>query len=346
MKPWPVLVVSLLAASAAMAAEIPLGELAPPGTKVAIGINVRGLVDAPVVKSLGNQAQNLGAKLAATGHLTGFDPLKDLDQILILSTGEGDKAPMLAVLRGRFDLQQLAPGTTRYHDVAMIDVGYAAGPAAGGAMALLDGEIALAGDRAQVQAAIDRRGSGARLNAELASRIDSMRMRYDIWAIGDCPEGLAGPPGAAEALRSVDRFSFGAALRQGAEVVAEVHARLPEDAAKIQVAMGLLESALKAQQPADSAAKFDLHAEDGNFQILLSIPEGELEKAVEMQRKMLVSAVSKGWQPKAMPAPARVVPEPEHVQPQPLRAAKPPIRTYITRGPNGDTTFVRLPGGK
>lgn len=273
-----------------MASDVSVSELAPPGTRVAIGINVRGLLDSPLAKDLGGQEQDLAAKLAASRNLSGFDPLKDVDRVLILSTGAGDKAPTLIVVRGRFDVQRLAKDAKRYHDIPVIE-----NAADGGSIALLDSATAIVGDAAQVQAAIDRRGSGAALDVDLMSRIDAAQSQYDIWGLGDCPDGLAAPAGGADVLRSIDRFAFGAALREGLALTAEIHAHSAGDAARMTAALSMIEAALEAQ-PKDSGFKFDLQSKDGTFQIALSVPEADLRKAIQAQRASVVSAVSKHFE--------------------------------------------------
>jgi hypothetical protein len=363
---WPVLLA--FAASAAMASDVSVSEWAPPGTKVAIGINVRGLLNSPLAKDLGAQEQDLAAKLLASRNLNGFDPLKDVDRIWILSTGAGVKAPTLIVVRGRFDAEQLAKDARRYHDIPILEIGND-----GASIALIDSETAIAGEKAQVEAAIDRRGSGAELDADLMSRIDAAQSQYDIWGLGDCPDGLAAPVGGGDALRSIDRFAFGAALRDGLSLTATIHARTSEGATQMTEVLGMIEAALKMQQPKDGGLKFDLQSENGTFQIALSVPEEELRKGIEKQRAAMVSGVSKAESVAAKPAESTLpllaeppilpvldsipeVPSVPAVQPQPEveakavvpPAAKPPVKpemkAEIVKAPNGDTLLLKLPG--
>jgi hypothetical protein len=345
-----------------MAAEVPVAELAPPGTTVAIGINVHELLNSPLAKDFASQQQEFAAKFAGNGMPKGFDPLKDVDQVLILAAGAKPASPMVIILRGRFDTKQLAQGAKRYHNVPMVE-----------GMGVISSDTLIVGNRADVQAAIDRIGSGAQMDAQLVSRMDAARERYDIWGIGDCPEGLPTPGEGTEALRSIDRFTFGAALREGLAVTAEFHAGSTEDAAKMSAALSLMEAALKMQQPKDSATKLDVHAEDGTFRISLAMPAEELRQAVEAQRTRLVSAMGKASggngavdaapevalppveEPSTLPvleamtppAPSVAVdPAPEVKQKAavPPAPVKPEAKTVIVKAPNGDTLVVRLPG--
>jgi hypothetical protein len=369
MKRWPVLFVFSMAVAAAMASEAPISKLAPPGTKVAIGINVRGLLDSSLAKNFG-QEQALAAKLTSSQEMAGFDVLKDLDQVLILSTGSGQNAPTLIIAHGRFDVEKLAAGAKKYHDVPVVG-----SPKTGsGVFALLDGENVIAGEPDLVRAAIDRLGSGDQLDADLLARIDAARQKYDLWGIGDCPDGLAAPGEGADALRAIDKFAFGAALRQGLELTAEIHARTSEDAAKMTAAIGLLEAALKMQAK-DSDIKFDVHSDNGTLKISLSMSEEELRKAIETQRATLTSAMTqhagngvRNTSAEAAAPEAALPPVAESSAPALESAApvalsmdakpdvslvpvvtkpiRPEAKTQVVKAPNGDTLFLKLPGAK
>jgi hypothetical protein len=325
-----------------MASDASISELAPPGTKVAIGVNVRGLLDSSLAKDLGDEVRGAASALAAGQNLAGFDPLRDVDRVLILATNADGKVPPLIVLRGRFDVEQLAHGAKRYHDVPVIDD--AKGTA--GAIGLIDGETAIVGELAQVEAAIERRGSGAPVDADLISRIDAAWPRYDVWGLGDCPEGLAGPGDAAQAIPAIDRFSFGATVRQGLELTAEIHPRSAGDGARMTSLLGMFETALKAQQPKDSGAKFDVQSENGTFRISVTVPDEDLRKAIAAQRASLAAAVSKRARGEG-PAAARpaTLPVREAKAPAPV-APRPQAKTQIVTAPNGDTLYLKLPGGK
>jgi hypothetical protein len=359
MKRWPVVSVFAWAVAAAMASGASVSELAPPGTKVAAGIDVRGLLNSSLAKDLADEVRGTAAMLASQPNLAGFDPLKDVDRVLILVTNTDDKAPALVIVSGRFDLDRLARGAKRYHDVAVIEDAKDPNSAIG----LIDSETAILGNPAQVHAAIDRRGSGAQLDADLLSRMEAAWSRYDVWGMGDGP-GPAATGEAADALRSVDRFSFGVALRQGLELTAEIRPRSSEDGAKIMTALSMIEMALKARQPKDSATKFDLDSDHGTLRIAVTVPEGELRKGIEAQRTSMVAAVSKrvqGARPATAPpnAPEVTLPVLEAtappapwlvpVAPKPtarFETRRPEAKAQIVTAPNGDTLFVRLPGAR
>ncbi len=378
MKRWPVVCLFAWAVAAALGADASLSELAPPGTKVTIGINLRKLLDSPLASEFGGADRDAAAKLTMKGGLAGLDPFKDVDQIWILMSNINDKAPALVVVRGRFDVEQLGRGAKRYKDVPMVE----GGTEAGGVIGLISGQTIIGGETAQVQAAIDRIGS-EHLGSELQERIAVAGSRYDIWGIGEIPEEpQATPPapaqtGDAPSLASIDRFMFGLAAQQGLALTAEVHARTTEGAAQITAALSILEAGLKAQAK-DGGVTFDVQQDNGTFRISVAVPEAVVRKAITDQKSSMAAAFSgiaagagakdgakpadapaaPATVPAADPAPATppvaaaAPPAPTLISPQPAAVAAPPsapkpqTKPLIVKAPDGDTMIVRLPGAK
>ena len=215
----------------------------------------------------------------------GFDPLHDLDEILIASSGEGQKAPTLIVARGKFDVARLAPNGELYKGVTLVTPDTKAQNVFG----FLDVTTAVAGDPVMVKAAIDRHASPAPLPAALAAQVADYNQHYDIWGVVNRAAGLAGyVPSSSKAspLDSIDHFQFGLALKQGLELAAEVHARTAKDADQMAATMQLFSSMANASQPAGSnGTKFDVKNTDGTLKISLAVSEQDLKKAIEAQRK-------------------------------------------------------------
>src|ERR1700704_6402211 len=94
----PVLLLSVVL----QAAEPVLPDFIPPGTNLVIGFSLRGLTDSPFVKAFAGDAKVMSADYLKGSPLAGLDPLKDLDDVIVATAGEGDKSPTLIILRGRF----------------------------------------------------------------------------------------------------------------------------------------------------------------------------------------------------------------------------------------------------
>jgi hypothetical protein len=299
--------IALLLAATACAAETSLPEIVPPDTKVVIGIQVRRLLDSPLGRKLSADAGKSAALKVA-----GVDLLKDVDEVVIATSGVGQNPPSLLVLTGRFH----AGTGEKYHDVPVMSVPQHADQI----LAILDETTALAGDRALVRGAIDRRGKGASAAAGLLERIGEMSGRYDVWGVGDHLPKSAQPG----QMDSVDGFSFGAALREGLEATAEIHLRSAADAEKATAMLKMLEAMVQSQS---SAAKFHFESHDGTLKVALSIPEAELKKAIEAQKTVIASAIM--GQMRAA---------------KPMGPVKPKQEAMIVNDSNGNTLRVTLPG--
>jgi hypothetical protein len=319
--------VLLLAAVPVRADDAALTECFPPGTKIVFGLSLRSLLDSPVVKSLQGDVQKISSEmmkgqpiplleLLQAEPLAGFDPLKDIDDIIVAGSAAKEKSTGLVLLRGRFSASRFSGASTTYRDVPM----FGDTKQAGGVMALLDVSTAILGNEADVRAAIDRRGKASKLEPGLAAKVRSMAGNFDVWGVGDVPEGgVPKAAGAAEQLNAIDHFEFSAALRQGLEVNAQLHARTAKDAAQMQQSLQMFEAILKGQA-ATAGTKIDLESANGTVKLSIRVSEEDLKKGIEAQRA--------GMQ--AGKVPARPAPK----------------QTRMVNNDRGDTVTITLPGGR
>jgi len=340
--------VLLLAVRVVPAADIALTDFFPPGTRVVFGAHVRAIVEAPLTQAAVAQAQaQAQAQMPASAKnwlavakLDGFDPLHDIDEVLVATTGKSQNPPTVVVATGRFDVARLAKDAKQYHGVPILG----GDKPSDAVVALLDGSTALAGDRSSVLAAIDHRGGGASADSELAARVASMRDRYDIWGVGDHLEGVIPASAQSQGLDSIDRFQFGIAIQQDMQLAGEIHARSAKDAEKLGATLGLLIAMIKAQQPS-SGTKFDLQEDHGTFKVTVAIPEAEVKKAIEAQRAAFERGVASGVQFNAVPVGVRsAAPAPAAPQAAPKAAPKPGPPVVVDK--DGNTVILTLPGKK
>jgi hypothetical protein len=277
----------------------------PADTKVVIGLQVKGMVDA-IVRNFGSEPLKAGVTFTESTPFAGFDPAKDLDEVLIATSGKGDTPPALMVLRGHFDPAKLKVKPQAYHGVPVVTDPQKPGQV----LALLEGGTALAGDAGLVHAAIDHKNNGASWTA----RIDPLRAKYVVWGIGD---GIEGTPG--DQMKSLDRFEFGAGFEHGIDLTAAAHFRAPEDAEALSMLLKLMQAA-----PQTGGAKIDIETAGGTMRVSLRMSEEELKKAIESQKEALAAAVMSqlGTKPPV------------------------PKDPKIVTNSQGDTTSVTLPGKK
>jgi hypothetical protein len=318
-------------AIASAADRIP-SEYFPPQTRVVIGISLRTLLDSPLFAAAGGGA----ALIPKAGPFLGLDPSKDLDSVIIASEGDTASAPSIAVVRGRFRLD--AAGATEHAGVPIFEDKK-------GFLALVDANTAIAGTLADVKAALDRRGGAGALSADLAARIDAVAGRHDFWAVGDLPEGLAPSKPGAKEMPSIDRFDFGASLRDGLQLQGSVHLRSSEEAAQLATMIQMFSTMLQ-MQPSKSAAKFNLKADGGTLRVDISIPEAELKRTVSEQKDLFTGMLGSRM-PRRLGTPAAAPTVAESPKPPAYPISRPPSApATIVTNDRGETVQVTLPGGK
>jgi hypothetical protein len=286
-----------------------LTDLLPAEHRVVIGINVRAIIDSAVLPNFGSDPKTVSALLLAQKELNGLDPLKDVDSVLVVITGDGPTPPGLAIVRGHFDAEKLGPALANNKDPKNMAV-------------VLDPTTLLAGDVPTVRAAMDGRGKPHKTDAALVAKIDSLSARFDVWGLGDVPKGFAAANGASGGLEAVDHFEFGAAFRKGLTIEAQAHVRSTQDSKKMTESLAMLEKMFSVRQTSSNGGKFSLTSQNGTFKLSLVLTEEELKKAIVMQKTSIAKALT---------------PAPKPTRPEDVK---------IVSRPNGDTFQVILPGGK
>src|ERR1035441_3072399 len=108
------LLVLLFAVRAVPAADAALTDLFPAGTKVVLGINLRSVVESPLGQAVAAQTQKQVQSQAAAADwlklasLAGFDPLRDIDEVLVATNGEGQNPASFIGAGRRCDVGRLA----------------------------------------------------------------------------------------------------------------------------------------------------------------------------------------------------------------------------------------------
>jgi len=282
------LIALLLSAQILVAADSSLPEYVPPNTKILIGIEVRGILDSDWGKQLVEQVKSAaGSDLLKQAAITGFDPLKDVDEVWIAGSSLDNKGPTLAILRGRFDKSRLPKAIGRFREVPLI-------PMDGNRrqlMALVDSSTILAGDRYVVELAIERHGSRFVPDAHFMAAAAELRKRYWIWAEGSHLDGLAAPKGAPQGIGAMDSFEFGLALNHNLEMAAQLQMQSAADAQKLLGTLAMLQM-MASQQKGESQARIETHVTGKTVDVSLTVPESELKKAWEQQRAAIAQNLS------------------------------------------------------
>lgn len=301
--------VSLLAllSTAAFAADASLVQMLPGSPRMVAGINMQQSVNSPLGRFLLNQMKDDDQGLRKFIEATGFDPRRDLHELIVANydspaaASAGAKGHSVIVAKGNFDAARVRASLLKDHVVSTPVGGFEmlASKDGQGAVSFLDASTAVAGDAAQVREALNK--AGARLAAEQQARIAQMSARYDAWVFTTTPmssfAGRIAPdqPGAkqlggGQLLQGILQASAGLKLGNTVTVDAELLARSAKDAQAVVDVFKFITSMLTLQKDNPDAKAEGLvallegmkvTANGSNVTMNFSVPEIELEKVFD-----------------------------------------------------------------
>ncbi|HXA52982.1 MAG TPA: hypothetical protein VNV86_21845 [Candidatus Acidoferrum sp.] len=307
-----------------------LDVLLPPGATAVFGLRASSILNLLAQQEGAKDLRTQVSALLAMSPWSGFDPFRDIDEVVIAAMASGQNPPTLAVITGRFDAAKLAQGKGQaYRSATLVQDAKSKQ-----VLAILDDNTLLAGDMPLVKAAIDR-ASGSVAAGPLAARIEGMRTKYDLWAFADHLDAAAMSSTAAS-LKGLDRLWFGAAFSHNFELAAELHLRSSKDVSALTAMLRDLEKQVKSQIPSNDPTTFDLHTTDNTISVAIAVPEEAWKKAFASRLQAPTQSQS---QPPAKPRIYST--EPQIVSTDPGAQPKPQV---ITKDSTGNTVMVTLPG--
>ncbi|MDE3166382.1 MAG: hypothetical protein KGN36_11300 [Acidobacteriota bacterium] len=183
------------------AADPTLLNLVMPDAKVVAGVNVEQAKGTPFGQWVLNQIQSKDADMQKLVTLTGFDPRRDVREVLVATNGSAQSKTGLALARGNFDIAKItAAATAAGKDVASetyAGVTILEDAKATHGIAFLDSTTVVAGDLASVKAAIDRRSGSPSLPAAATVKINQWSNAQDAWGISLVSPSSLAPAQAA-----------------------------------------------------------------------------------------------------------------------------------------------------
>jgi len=285
-----------LFSGALSAADQQLLNLVMPDVKVMADVNVAQAKNSPFGQYVLTQAET--QDLTQLAALTGFDPTKDVNELLVAGTGAQHSG--LALALGNFNVasitavisQQQKVSTETYGGVTIYE-----DPKKEGGLAFLNGSIAVAGDVASVKAAIDRLSAPSVLPASLITQIGQLSAANDAWLLTTVPPSSLKPSSAAPPIPGVGNgaqnafhavLSASAGIKFGANVVLTVVAQADnaQDAASIVqltqflANMAQLKAADEPQLQALAKA-LTVSASGATVNLLLSLPSAQFQELVQ-----------------------------------------------------------------
>src|SRR5579864_2571749 len=291
----------LIFAGLLSAADPQLMNLLMPGAKVVAGVNVEQAKNSPFGQFLLSRIQNEGAgftKLAAT---TGFDPRRDLSEVLMATVGQpGQQGLVLA--RGTFNSEQiLNAATAAGHTVeAYNGVSILTGQEdkLTHALAFLGNSVAVAGDLDNVKGAIDRRfGNASQIDPGLAASVQQLSGSQDAWSVSMVPIAALANNNVpntnlngmlnSDLLKAIQQTSGGIKFGAIIQISAEAVANSTQNATALADVIHFLGNMVEANAPTASAAaiaslvqSLSVQTDGNTVKLALAIPEQQLESLV------------------------------------------------------------------
>jgi hypothetical protein len=283
---------TILAGSAGMAfaADPGLLSLAMPDSRAMIGVNIEQVRLSPFGQYLIAQIAGREAGLQTLVDATGFDPRRDLREVLLASpSGRGNKSGLVAV-RGTFDVAKIVEVALTKGQTAQVYKGVEilGGKGGQGSLAFLDPTLAIAGDDASVRAAIDRRSAGVSISSDLAAQVNQLSTTEDIWFVTMVPPSQLQVGKVGNTLDKVQQAGGG--LKFGANVVltAQTVSQTDKDAAALAETVKMLASFVQMSAPKDLAASagellqnLNVAAAGQVTTLSLSVPEQQVEQMIK-----------------------------------------------------------------
>jgi len=184
------------------AADPQLLNLVMPDAKVLAGVNVDQAKGTQFGQYVLNQLQTQDAHMQELVALTGFDPRRDVGELLVASDGVPQGKTGLALARGNFDVAKIMAAAMTHGAVTEVYSGVTIlqgpkKPEAG--IAFLNATTVAAGDIASVKGAIDRQSNKQSLPAAVLVKVNQWSNSQDAWGITTVPPASLAPPGAIKA---------------------------------------------------------------------------------------------------------------------------------------------------
>ena len=189
----------LTAFSGALSAADPqLLSLVMPDAKVLAGVNVDQAKGTQFGQFILNQLQTHDAQMQQLVTLTGFDPRRDVSELLVASDGVAGSKTGLALARGNFDIAKITAAATVAGAATEVYNGFTIledpkNKEAG--IVFLDATKVAAGDIAGVKGAIDRLKTPQPLPAAVTVKVNQWSLSQDAWGITTVPPDSLVPAG-------------------------------------------------------------------------------------------------------------------------------------------------------
>lgn len=297
-------------ASAFAAADPGLLRLVMPDAKVIAGLQVQqtknSLFGQYVLSHM--QVEDAGFKkfIAATG----FDPRRDVTEIVMASNWEQStpESRWLVAARGSFNLPQITGAAksnggviTDFQGVGILTYSEPAKPEAESGIAFFDSSSAVMGDLASVKAAIQRKQGGTAPTGDLFGKVRDLSAKNDFWFVTTVPisefAGAMPNPNLSGAMKgdllaAIHQASGGIRFGDTVTISGEAVTRSDKDAQALVDVFRFLAGLIQLNSENNKVAgqvstlldTMDLKTNGSVMTMSLAIPEQQLEQLLNTMR--------------------------------------------------------------
>lgn len=278
-------------------------NLVMPDAKVVAGVNVLSAKSSSFGQSVLSQFSSNQNFIMFTTQV-GFDPTKDLIEVLTASNADTTNHTGLAMATGTFNVSAITTAAVTHGTVTETYKGLTLleDPQKAGAVVFLTSTLALAGDIPTVEAAIDRHSAPTALPASLVSLINTASAGKDAWFVSTVPvANLLGPnsgvvaPGlgataktqiniASQIQSAYGGVKFGASVAFNATATTDTAQNATNLAGMLQLMANMLQ--LQASQNPQAAAigkALSVTNSGTNVNIALALPQDQFLKLLHPQ---------------------------------------------------------------
>ena len=296
--------------ASAFAADPQLLNLVMPDAQVMAGMNVTNAEISPLGQYLLNKLTTNDPGFQNFVSETGFDPTKDVTEVLAASSGSQTSPSGLLLAKGTFNVSQLLSAIAKdtNHQVSTYggDTLITSTKATDTfAVAFSGGSIAIAGDVTSVKAAIDRSGGVNSISPALAAQVQALSTTEDAWSVsiaslgalipgsaGSSATGMAGQ--TLQIVKNIQSANSGVKFGANVQFTAQAVADTPQDATsladviKMVVSLAAMSTAGQGGEGAAIAQlvqSLQVSASGATVNLSATVPETQIESILNAAAK-------------------------------------------------------------
>jgi hypothetical protein len=293
------------------AADTQLLNLVMPDAQIMAGVNVTNAETTPFGQYLLTKLTSNDPGLQTFVTQTGFDPTKDVTELLAASSGNPSSHAGLLLARGSFNVTQLLAAIAKdtNHQVSTYGGATLVASTKGGdnfGIAFLGTTIAVAGDLTSVKAAIDRSTGVNSVSPALAAQVQALSTSQDAWSVSVESLGALIPGGVGtsstnafatqtlQIVKNIQSASSGVKFGANVQFTAQAVSDTPQDATAladvIKMVAGLVSMSAAGQTGEGPAIgqllqSLQVTTTGATVNISASVPETQIEAILSAQDK-------------------------------------------------------------